>query len=204
MRSATGDGSTAIPGSNAKRWQLPDHSSFDYNSPGATFQVTLDGDEPGRDDVDDAVSDDQAMSGRTKRDDRGQALVELALALPVFLMMLLGIFSLGLGVYTWNGLSQAAREIARTTSVHPAVVLGASTETRRTVATQLGLVPGMADPPPANFVCVDISGAPRSPQSLHVRRLRPGDRHGQSIQPVALLGLGGPITLTSTSSIQVP
>ncbi len=143
------------------------------------------------------------MSGRTKRDDRGQALVELALALPVFLMMLLGIFSLGLGVYTWNGLSQAAREIARTTSVHPAVVLGASTETRRTVATQLGLVPGMADPPPANFVCVDISGAP----NLH-SPCTSGDYVQVTvtavIQPVALLGLGGPITLTSTSSIQIP
>jgi Flp pilus assembly protein TadG len=145
------------------------------------------------------------MSRRTRCDERGQALVELALALPVFLVMLLGIFSLGLGVYRWNGLAEAAREIARTTSVYhtDGTTLGASTETRRTVGVQMALVPGMVDPPPANFVCVDISGTPN---------LKPRCTSGDYVQvtvtavfyPVAILEMGGPITMTSVSSIQIP
>ena len=134
---------------------------------------------------------------------RGQALVEFAIALPVFLLLLLGVFSLGLGVYTWNGLSEAAREIARTTSVHPGIVLGASTDSRKTVNTQLGLVPGMVDPPPANYKCVDISGATTG----HSPCLS-GDFVQVTVtanfRPVLLLGLGGPITLASTSTIQIP
>ena len=143
------------------------------------------------------------MSRHPKRGQRGQALVELALALPIFLLMLLGIFSLGLGVYTWNGLSQATREIARTTSVYPNVILGSSVETRRTVATQLGLVPGMQDPGPANFLCVDITGTANG----HTPCVS-GDYVQVTVTatfyPVALLGLGGPITMTSTSNIQIP
>jgi len=144
------------------------------------------------------------MSRRNAHDEHGQALVEMALALPVFLVMLLGIFSLGLGVYTWNGLAEAAREIARTEAVQDSsVVLGASTATRQMVAQQLTLVPGMKDPPPANFVCVDISGVP----NLH-DPCQAGDYVQVTvtavIQPVALLGIGGPITMTSTSSIQIP
>ena len=143
------------------------------------------------------------MIRRKQRRQHGQALVELALALPIFLLLLLGVFSLGLGVYTWNGLSQASREIARTTSVYPAVVLGASTPSRKTIETQLGLVPGMADPPPANFACVDISGNPvaHSPCTS-------GDFVRVTVTatfyPVALLGIGGPITMSSTSSLQIP
>ena len=143
------------------------------------------------------------MSRHPKRDQRGQALVELALALPIFLVLLLGVFSLGLGVFTWNGLSNASREIARTSSVYPAVILGASTETRRTVASHLGLVPGMVDPPPANFTCVDIAGVPvahfpcTSGDFVQVTVTA-------TFYPVALLQIGGPITMSSTSSVQIP
>jgi Flp pilus assembly protein TadG len=143
------------------------------------------------------------MSRSTKRGEHGQALVELALALPIFLVLLLGVFSLGVGVYTWNGLSEASREIARTSSVYPAVILGASTETRRTVASQLTLVPGMADPPPANFTCVDIAGVPVA----HVP-CTSGDFVQVTVTatyyPVALLRIGGQITMSSTSSAQIP
>jgi Flp pilus assembly protein TadG len=44
---------------------------------------------------------------------RGQALVEFALILPVFLLVLMGIFDLGRAVFYSSTLSNAAREAAR-------------------------------------------------------------------------------------------
>jgi Flp pilus assembly protein TadG len=44
---------------------------------------------------------------------RGQALVEFALILPIFLLILMGIFDLGRAVYYSSTLSNAAREAAR-------------------------------------------------------------------------------------------
>jgi Flp pilus assembly protein TadG len=48
---------------------------------------------------------------------RGQALVELAIVLPFFALLLFGIIDLGRYVYTANALNEAAREAARMGSV---------------------------------------------------------------------------------------
>ena len=48
---------------------------------------------------------------------RGQALVEFALILPIFLFMLFGLVDMGRFVYLNSTLSQAAREAARVESV---------------------------------------------------------------------------------------
>src|SRR3954467_6030321 len=80
---------------------------------------------------------------------RGQALVEFSLALIPFLLILMGIVDLGRGIYMNNGVSEAARDIARTTAVHlcgsPCTV-GNSAETLATVNTQKKLVPGLGGP----------------------------------------------------------
>lgn len=90
----------------------------------------------------------------------GQALVEFALASTVFLLLVMALFDLGRAIYTYNGVSEAAREIARTTSVHPrtglSTSLGNSTDTAETIAVQRKLVPGMAATP--TFQCVNGSG----------------------------------------------
>jgi Flp pilus assembly protein TadG len=44
---------------------------------------------------------------------RGQSLVEFALVLPVLIVVLMAIFDFGFGIYTYNVLSNAAREGAR-------------------------------------------------------------------------------------------
>ena len=49
----------------------------------------------------------------TGRRERGQALVEFALALPVFLVLLVGIFDLGHVVWANDAMASAAREAAR-------------------------------------------------------------------------------------------
>lgn len=52
--------------------------------------------------------------------DKGQALVELALVLPMFLMVLFGIIILGLGVFYQQQVTNAAREAARWAAIHSA------------------------------------------------------------------------------------
>ena len=88
----------------------------------------------------------------------GQALVEFSIAVVPFLMLLMGVIDLGRGIYSMNGTSQAAREIARVTSTHlwgAGQDVGTSSETLAVVATQRGLIPGLAINPATGIVCVD-------------------------------------------------
>lgn len=49
---------------------------------------------------------------------RGQTLVEFALVLPVLMLVVLGIFDLGRGVYAYNTVANAARTGARIAAVN--------------------------------------------------------------------------------------
>jgi Flp pilus assembly protein TadG len=63
---------------------------------------------------------------------RGQALVEFALVIPLFLLLLVAIFDLGRAVFAWNTLSNAAREGARIAIVNqykPSIVARAKQST---------------------------------------------------------------------------
>ena len=52
---------------------------------------------------------------RLRRHDahRGQTLVEFALILPIFILLLMGLFDMGRAVYAFNTISNAAREAVR-------------------------------------------------------------------------------------------
>lgn len=50
---------------------------------------------------------------RTGNKDRGQALVEFALIVPIFLLVVLGLFDLGRAVFYHSTLSNASREAVR-------------------------------------------------------------------------------------------
>jgi Flp pilus assembly protein TadG len=134
------------------------------------------------------------------RNENGQALVEFSLAFIVFVVLLMAIFDFGRGIFMFNGVSQAAREIARATSVEPGIVLGAGQKSLDAVAVQRSLVPGMNGPA---YACVDIAGAPSANSPCQA-----GDYVRVTVTatytPVTLLGLTGPIVLSSTSSIQIP
>ena len=101
-------------------------------------------------------------SGRS----RGQALVEFSLVIIPFFFLIMGIFDLGRGIYMMNGTAEAAREIARVTSVHSGCVvnavscdLGSSTETANVLATQRRMIPGLAINTATDITCVDINDA---------------------------------------------
>jgi Flp pilus assembly protein TadG len=92
---------------------------------------------------------------------RGQALVEFALAVIPFLILLMGVVDLGRGIYTMNGTSEAARDIARVTIVHltnGSGTVGLSDETAQVIATQEGLVPGLTINPATDIQCVNAFG----------------------------------------------
>jgi hypothetical protein len=54
------------------------------------------------------------------RSPSGQAMVELALIFPLFIMLLFGIITLGIGVFYQQQVTNAAREAARYASIHSA------------------------------------------------------------------------------------
>lgn len=58
---------------------------------------------------------------RGRRD--GQTMVELALVLPLFIMVVVGIIVLGIGVFYNQQLSNAAREAARFAAIHSATAV---------------------------------------------------------------------------------
>jgi Flp pilus assembly protein TadG len=50
---------------------------------------------------------------RRKKREKGQALVEFALLVPIFLLLLFAIVDFGMGFYSWIEVTHAAREGAR-------------------------------------------------------------------------------------------
>ncbi len=134
---------------------------------------------------------------------QGQALVEFAIAITVFLVLLLGVVDLGRAIYQYNGVSQAAREIARTTSVHPGTdftkTSGQSAETLSVIGVQQSLVPNLGSPV---FSCVDVAGTSISTGCV------PGDFVKVAVTapftPVTpILGLIGTWNLSSTTTAKL-
>ncbi len=136
--------------------------------------------------------------------ERGQALVEFSLAIVIFLVLLMGVVDFGMAVYKYNGVSEAAREIARVASVHQGPLnFGVSGEITAVVATQQSLVPGLSSP---TFTCTDINGAgvalmsgTRCPSSAFVNVVVTAPY--QAATP--LLGLIGTWTMRGSSSAQI-
>jgi Flp pilus assembly protein TadG len=148
---------------------------------------------------------------RRRRRRGGQALVEFSLALVPFLLVLMAIFDLGRGIYMNNGVSEAAREIARVTAVHPCKVspctLGNSLETAAVIAVQKGMIPGFSSAASSiTFTCTTIgdavfvpsSGACPSTKFIKVTITVPYS----AITP--LLSMVAPTTLTATAHVEVP
>jgi len=91
----------------------------------------------------------------------GQALVEFALAVIPFLILLMGVIDLGRGIYMMNGTSEAARDIARVTIVHltnTGGTVGMSPEPATVIATQKSLIPGLVINQSTDIQCVDAYG----------------------------------------------
>lgn len=140
------------------------------------------------------------MNARRRRRG-GQALVEFSLAIIVFLVLLMGVFDLGRGIYMYNGVSQAAREIARRTSVYPGIDLGQSAESQAVIAVQEGLVPGMEAP---DFTCLTITGDPSGSSPCASGDIVKVTVTATYAPITPLLGFLGTIPVSASGSAQIP
>ncbi len=137
---------------------------------------------------------------RRRGEPRGQGLVEFSLAIIIFLAVFVGIVDMARAVFTFNGVSEAAREITRETSVHPGTgAIGTSPETVAMVTTQRGLVQNLSV---TSYSCVDLAG------DAVAGTCKPGDWVRVSVEatftPVMpLLTALGPIVLSSVSSAEI-
>jgi hypothetical protein len=154
----------------------------------------------------------RSRDGRSGSSDpeRGQGLVEFSLALIPFLFIVMGVVDLGRGIYTNNGVAQAAREIARVASVHqcvfPCTSATWSAEILEVVNTQKVLVPGLKTSD-ITIACVEIddavypvaSGKP-CPDGRFIRV-----QTSASFSLVTpLLPVPNPFSVSSTAHVQVP
>lgn len=75
---------------------------------------------------------------RSQDEPRGQTLVEFALIIPIFILLVMGIFDLGRAVYGFNTVNNAAREAARLAIVDQtaAHVIGEATRSGINLGTQ--------------------------------------------------------------------
>ena len=135
----------------------------------------------------------------------GQAMVEFSLAITIFLVFVMGIVDFGMAIYKYNGVSQAAREVARVASVHQSGVgtsFGNSPQLTAVVATQKSLVPGLTTP---TFACTDVGGATvalvsgNCPPDAYVRVEVTAAYRAST----PLLGLVGTFTMKGSSSAQI-
>ena len=136
----------------------------------------------------------------------GQALVEFALALIPFLLLLMAIFDFGRAIYIYNGVSQAAREVARTASVYPNEnpnPVGYSVNAQRTIQTQQALVPGLVVDEPYCVLSTAADDSSATPQKCDPNEFIVVTAHS-TYTPVSLLGFLGTIQIESKARIQVP
>ena len=142
----------------------------------------------------------RTLRPRDGSSERGQSLVEFTLVLIPFLFLLFGMVDLARGVYTYNAVSEAAREMARAMSSQDVCCdTGSSAEAIAVREGQKNVVPGLTDEG-ISISCVDALNASVSPCEA-------GDyvRVTVTVQfsPVTpLVGLVGPVPITATSRIQ--
>jgi Flp pilus assembly protein TadG len=155
-------------------------------------------------------------SRRRSRRRSGQALVEFSLALIPFLLILMGIVDLGRGIYMSNGVTQAAREIARVTAVHlcnpSCCTLGYSAETLAVIATQKRLIPNLGSAAAViSISCTTVSDT--AVTSTSTAPCSAGSNADSFVKVTVsvpystltpILSMVAPSTLLSTAHIQVP
>lgn len=134
-----------------------------------------------------------------RRDHRGQALVEFALIVPIFILLLVGILDLGRAVYAFNTVANASREGVRVGIVNQNVA--AITDHAVDHAVALGLGASSVD---VSFLEADYTDAAPcnvTPKFGCVVRVEVEYRY-TAATPI-LGNIVGPITITGESQQQI-
>lgn len=106
---------------------------------------------------------------RSFRSERGAAMVEFAIVLPILLLMVFGIVDFGRALYTLNNLTAATREGARlaSTQISPDPTTGSSMTAVSTAVTNYVVAFGGNAGAPT--VSETFSGTPPNMQSITVQ-----------------------------------
>jgi Flp pilus assembly protein TadG len=134
------------------------------------------------------------------RSERGTAILETAITIPMLLLVAVGIFEFGRAFQTWQVLTNAAREGARRSAMPNAT--SASVETVVRNYMQTGALSGYASASVAvdRGATITVNGSPESASSVTVDY----PYNFMVLQPVAQLvtpgtTLGAPITIRAAS-----
>jgi len=140
----------------------------------------------------------------------GQALVEFSLVLIPFMWLMLGIVDLGRGIYIYNGVAEAAREIARADSVHAcdatpsACSVGTSSQTTAAINVQKRLVAGLGGTGSSiAFACTNDADTVITSNCTSGNYVRVTVSVPFSVI-TPLLSMVAPRTMTSVTHIQIP
>jgi hypothetical protein len=140
---------------------------------------------------------------------RGQALAELAVALPVLLLVVLGLFDIGRAVFTYNGLTNAAREGVRLAIVNQDQDLVAQRAQAMAFGTEISSAPeatvrffSQLGPGGTDDVTLNDECGVDKPMAVGCIAVIEPRASWQAITP--LIGnLLGPITLTARAELAV-
>ncbi len=134
-------------------------------------------------------------TGRSRRDgEKGQNLVEFAMVVPIFLILVFSIVDFGMGFHAWITVTNAAREGARV----GAVGADSATIEARVIDTASSLIGEDLD-----VTIVNAQGAPGEAVSVDV------EYDYELITPLSNLlgifggGLGSPITFHSEAEMRI-
>lgn len=145
-----------------------------------------------------------AIPGR--RNEAGQSLAEFALVIPVFLVLVLGMFDFGRVVWANSALSNAAREGARY-----AIVRGGSPTSRCPVGPPSGIVviPGATSscpypsPSKQGIVTTVLEHAIAAGSNVRVDVCYGSSCAGSTDAPGASNARGTPVTVSASSTVQL-
>jgi Flp pilus assembly protein TadG len=145
---------------------------------------------------------DALMSRRVRGRDRGQALVEFALVIPIFFLMLAAVFDISLALYAQMTVANAAQEAARVAAVDPDPTTIFAVAQARAKAVATGLVAAnLTVGSPACVAIVSTSACDFSTIG--------GSQRGDAVRitlsygyrPIFPFLLGATINLTATSQM---
>jgi Flp pilus assembly protein TadG len=136
----------------------------------------------------------------------GQSLVELALVLPIILLLFMAIFDFGRAIFAFNTVSNAARDGARTAIVDQRSTAGVSNAAKAAAdqAVGLGLDPTDVTEVQVRYLLPDLSAACPSIWGEWVgciAEVRVQYRYDAATPIIG--GLVGPITVGSTTQLPV-
>ncbi len=135
------------------------------------------------------------MIGKNRKDgEKGQNLVEFALVLPIFLILVFGIIDFGMGFHAWITVTNAAREGAR---------IGAVGADSATIQTRVVDTADSLDASDLTVTVVNAQGAPGESVSVDV------DYNYDLITPLSSFlgifggGIGSPIAFHSEAEMRI-